>query len=43
MDWLIDDIQTNGPATTPEEAASRAAPTFSGEADRSCANETTTE
>lgn len=43
MDWLIDDIQTNGPATTPEEAASRAAPSFSGQADRSCANEATTE
>lgn len=40
MDWLINDIQSNGPATSPEEAASRAAPNFSGQADRSCANET---
>jgi len=43
MDWLIADIQTSGPAITREEAASRAAPTFSGQADRSCANENATE
>jgi hypothetical protein len=28
MDWLIDDIAENGPATTPEEAEARPVPTF---------------
>ena len=37
MDWLIADIQRNGPATTPEEAESRAMPTFEASADRQCA------
>ena len=36
MNWLINDIQTNGIATTPGEAASRAAPSFSGQAERQC-------
>lgn len=36
MDWLIADIIENGPATTPEEAASRAVPEFSEPAVRSC-------
>lgn len=36
MDWLIDDIAANGPATTPAEAAERPVPDFQGTADRSC-------
>ncbi|MAN45822.1 MAG: DUF305 domain-containing protein [Alphaproteobacteria bacterium] len=30
MEWLIDDIAKNGKATTPEEAAARPVPDFSG-------------
>lgn len=33
MEWLIADIEENGPATTPEEAAQRPIPDFSGEVD----------
>jgi hypothetical protein len=36
MDWLIDDIDANGPASTPEEAERRAVPTFEVSADRDC-------
>ena len=32
MDWLIDDIGQNGPATTEEEAQQRPVPEFEGEA-----------
>jgi len=37
MDWLIQDIQANGPATTPEEAQGRPVPAFEASADRQCA------
>jgi hypothetical protein len=33
MEWLIADIEENGPATTPEEAQARPVPDFSGEID----------
>lgn len=33
MEWLIADIEENGPATTPEEAAQRPVPTFTGQVD----------
>ncbi len=36
MDWLIDDIEQNGLALTPEEAEARAVPTFPGTALRDC-------
>lgn len=36
MNWLIEDIEQNGPATTPEEAESRPVPGFEGQSDRSC-------
>lgn len=36
MDWLIEDIRTNGPATTPEEAQAREVPAFEESADRTC-------
>ncbi|GAB2681114.1 DUF305 domain-containing protein [Thalassiella azotivora] len=36
MDWLIDDINRNGPATTPEEAEARPVPTFEVTAARQC-------
>jgi hypothetical protein len=36
MDWLLDDIGANGPATTSEEAAQRAVPQFDVAAQRSC-------
>lgn len=36
MDWLVRDIQENGPVTTTEEAASRQVPDFSQSASRSC-------
>jgi hypothetical protein len=36
MDWLIDDINDNGAASTVEEARERAAPTFDVSADRTC-------
>ena len=32
MEWLVDDIERNGPATTAEEAAQRPVPDFEGEA-----------
>lgn len=32
MDWLIEDIQKNGPATTPQEAQERPVPAFEGSA-----------
>ena len=32
MDWLIEDIERNGPATTDEEARERPVPDFKGEA-----------
>lgn len=37
MDWLIDDIQRNGPAETVEEAESRAVPEYDEPAERQCA------
>lgn len=36
MDWLIDDIAENGPATTAAEAAERPTPEFDVSADREC-------
>jgi hypothetical protein len=36
MDWLIDDIQENGAATTPAEAAERPVPEFDVTAEREC-------
>jgi hypothetical protein len=36
MDWLIDDIQRNGPATTAEQARARAVPELQRPADRRC-------
>jgi hypothetical protein len=36
MDWLIDDIAQNGPASTPEEAAARQVPDFDRSAARQC-------
>lgn len=36
MQWLVNDIDTNGPAKTQEEADKRAVPEFGGEAIRSC-------
>ncbi len=39
MEWLIQDIRTNGPATTPQEAAARPVPTSQGTAERQCATE----
>ena len=36
MDWLIDDIARNGPASTPEEAAERPVPLFDRPAAREC-------
>jgi hypothetical protein len=36
MDWLIEDIERNGVATTPEEAAARPVPDFERSADRQC-------
>lgn len=36
MDWLIEDIQTNGVATTPEEADARAVPDYQEPAERQC-------
>ena len=37
MEWLINDIGTNGVAETPEQAAARPIPSFEGTADRTCA------
>jgi len=36
MDWLIDDINENGAASTPAEAEARAVPAFDVAADRQC-------
>ena len=36
MDWLIEDIAQNGPATTPEEAEARPVPDFDRPAERRC-------
>ena len=36
MNWLIDDISVNGPATTAQEAEARAVPEFSGSTTRDC-------
>ncbi|MCC2594158.1 DUF305 domain-containing protein [Tessaracoccus sp. OS52] len=36
MDWLIEDIENNGAATTAEEAASRPVPDFAESAKRQC-------
>ena len=36
MDWLIDDINENGAASTPAEAEERAVPAFDVAADREC-------
>ncbi|MCF6746024.1 DUF305 domain-containing protein [Blastococcus sp. KM273128] len=39
MEWLIQDIEENGEAATPEEAQARAVPDFEGSALRECASE----
>ena len=39
MDWLIEDIERNGVADTPEEAAAREVPDFSEPAERDCPGE----
>lgn len=39
MDWLIRDIEENGPATTAAEAESRAVPDFGEPAERTCPTE----
>src|SRR3546814_9400524 len=36
MDWLIEDIQENGPASTRAEADARPVPAFEGNASRQC-------
>lgn len=36
MNWLIEDIRDNGPATTAEEASARPVPSFDASADRKC-------
>lgn len=36
MDWLIEDIERNGVAATPEEAQSRPVPEYTEPADRQC-------
>lgn len=36
MDWLIDDIQENGPASTRAEAEARPVPTFEVDVEREC-------
>jgi hypothetical protein len=36
MDWLIEDIARNGPATTPEDADARPVPSFPAAAERQC-------
>lgn len=36
MEWPISDIKRNGPAQTPEEAASRPVPDFAGNPLREC-------
>ena len=39
MEWLIADIEENGPATTPAEAEARPLPDFEGTATRDCVDE----
>lgn len=39
MQWYIDDIEENGPARTPQEAAKRQVPDFQVAAQRECASE----
>jgi hypothetical protein len=39
MEWLIDDIRRNGPATTPADAESRPVPDFEVSAERRCGTE----
>ncbi|UFU07910.1 DUF305 domain-containing protein [Ruania halotolerans] len=39
MDWLIEDIEENGIAATPEEAEARPVPDFGEPAERQCATE----
>ncbi|WP_286793587.1 hypothetical protein [Microbacterium sp. UBA3394] len=39
MDWLIQDIAQNGPATTPADAAERPVPDYSEAAARDCATD----
>ena len=36
MDWLINDIEANGAATTPADAAARPVPTYQESAERQC-------
>lgn len=36
MSWLIADIAENGPAETPEEAAARPVPAYTGTSERTC-------
>ena len=36
MDWLIDDIEENGPAATAADAEARPTPDFTGTSNRSC-------
>ena len=36
MEWLIEDIGQNGPATTPGEAGERPVPSFEGKSERTC-------
>ncbi len=36
MEWLIADIEANGPARTAEEASARPLPDFQGTAERTC-------
>ncbi|WP_238439412.1 DUF305 domain-containing protein [Microbacterium sp. JZ31] len=38
MSWLIDDIRQHGAVRTAEEAATRPAPEFTEQAERSCAD-----
>ena len=38
MEWLINDIGTNGVAETAEQAAARPIPSFEGTADRTCSS-----
>ncbi len=39
MKWLIEDIERNGVAATPQQAQARPVPTFEESADRQCATE----
>lgn len=38
MEWLIEDIATNGPAVTQAEAEQRPLPDFTGDASRNCSS-----